>query len=77
MDGGADAVCGQRVERDGEAWFRRVSASAFYRLSLRMTDVGIPPDTGDFRLIRLPVLKALLAMPEQQRFIRGILARIG
>jgi polyisoprenyl-phosphate glycosyltransferase len=77
MDGGADVVYGQRVERDGETWFKRVSASAFYRLLLRMTDVGIPPDTGDFRLMRRPVLKALLAMPEQQRFIRGMVAWIG
>jgi glycosyltransferase involved in cell wall biosynthesis len=77
MDGGADVVYGQRVERDGETWFKRVSARAFYRLLLRMTDVGIPPDTGDFRLMRRPVLDALLAMPEQQRFIRGMVAWIG
>jgi polyisoprenyl-phosphate glycosyltransferase len=77
MDGGADVVYGQRFERDGETWFKRVSASAFYRLLLRMTDVGIPPDTGDFRLMRRPMLKALLAMPEQQRFIRGMVAWIG
>jgi polyisoprenyl-phosphate glycosyltransferase len=77
MDGGADVVYGQRVERDGETWFKRVSARAFYRLLLRMTDVGIPPDTGDFRLMRRPVLEALLAMPEQQRFIRGMVAWIG
>jgi polyisoprenyl-phosphate glycosyltransferase len=77
MDGGADVVYGQRVERDGETWFKRVSARVFYRLLLRMTDVGIPPDTGDFRLMRRPVLEALLAMPEQQRFIRGMVAWIG
>jgi polyisoprenyl-phosphate glycosyltransferase len=77
MDHGADVVYGQRVKRDGETWFKRVSASAFYRLLLRMTDVGLPPDTGDFRLMRRPVLEALLAMPEQQRFIRGMVAWIG
>jgi polyisoprenyl-phosphate glycosyltransferase len=77
MEGGADVVYGQRVERDGETWFKRVSARVFYRLLLRMTDVGIPPDTGDFRLMRRPVLEALLAMPEQQRFIRGMVAWIG
>jgi len=77
MDGGADVVFGQRVERDGETWFKRVSASAFYRLLVRMTNVGIPPDTGDFRLMRRPVLETLLAMPEQQRFIRGMVAWIG
>ena len=77
MDNGADVVYGQRVERDGETWFKRVTASAFYRLLLRMTDVEIPPDTGDFRLISRRVLDALLAMPEQQRFIRGMVAWIG
>jgi glycosyltransferase involved in cell wall biosynthesis len=77
MDDGADVVYGQRVERDGETWFKRVSARVFYRLLLRVTDVGIPPDTGDFRLMRRPVLEALLAMPEQQRFIRGMVAWIG
>jgi dolichol-phosphate mannosyltransferase len=77
MDSGADVVYGQRVERDGETWFKKVSASAFYRLLLRMTDVPIPPDTGDFRLMSRQVLEALLAMPEQQRFIRGMVAWIG
>ena len=77
MDGGADVVYGQRVERDGETWFKRASARVFYRLLLCMSDVGIPPDAGDFRLMRRPVLDALLAMPEQQRFIRGMVAWIG
>jgi polyisoprenyl-phosphate glycosyltransferase len=77
MDEGADVVYGQRLKRDGESWFKRASASAFYRLLLRVTDVTIPPDTGDFRLISRPVLETLLAMPEQQRFIRGMVAWIG
>lgn len=77
MDDGADVVYGQRVERDGETWFKNLSARAFYRLLLRLTDVPIPPDTGDFRLMSRQVLDALLAMPEQQRFIRGMVAWIG
>jgi dolichol-phosphate mannosyltransferase len=77
MDSGADVVYGKRVERDGETWFKRVTASVFYRLLLRLADVEIPPDTGDFRLMRRPVLEALLAMPEQQRFIRGMVAWLG
>ena len=64
MDDGADVVYGQRVERDGETWFKNLSARAFYRLLLRLTDVPIPPDTGDFRLMSRQVLDALLAMPE-------------
>jgi dolichol-phosphate mannosyltransferase len=77
MDGGADVVYGQRVERDGETWFKKMSARTFYRLLLRMTDVPIPPDTGDFRLMNRQVVDALLAMPEQQRFIRGMVAWVG
>jgi polyisoprenyl-phosphate glycosyltransferase len=77
MDDGADVVYGQRIGRDGETWFKRASASVFYRFLLRMTDVAIPPDTGDFRLIKRQVLNTLLAMPEYQRFIRGMVAWIG
>jgi dolichol-phosphate mannosyltransferase len=77
MDGGADVVYGQRVERDGETWFKKVTARVFYRLLLRLTDVPIPPDTGDFRLMSRQVLNTLLAMPEQQRFIRGMVTWIG
>ena len=77
MDDGADVVYGQRVGRDGETWFKKVSARTFYRLLLRMTDVAIPRDTGDFRLMNRPVVDALLAMPEYQRFIRGMVAWIG
>jgi dolichol-phosphate mannosyltransferase len=77
MDDGADVVYGQRLERDGETWFKKLSASAFYRLLLQMTDIPIPPDAGDFRLMARRVLDALLAMPEQQRFIRGMIAWVG
>jgi polyisoprenyl-phosphate glycosyltransferase len=77
MDGGADVVYGQRIERKGDTRFKKLSAHMFYRLLLRMTDVPIPPDTGDFRLMRRRVLDALLTMPEQQRFIRGMVAWIG
>jgi len=77
MNEGADVVYGQRLGRDGETWFKKASASVFYRLLLRLSAVPIPPDTGDFRLMSRQVLNALLAMPEQQRFIRGMIAWIG
>jgi polyisoprenyl-phosphate glycosyltransferase len=77
MDEGADVVYGKRIERDGETWFKNVGARGFYRLLLRMTDVPIPPDTGDFRLMTRQVVNALLSMPEQQRFIRGMVTWIG
>jgi len=77
MDDGADVVYSQRIGREGETWFKKVSARAFYRLLLRLTDVPIPRDTGDFRLISRQAVNALLAMPEYQRFIRGMVASIG
>jgi len=77
MDDGADVVYGQRIAREGETWFKKVSARVFYRLLLCMTDVPIPRDTGDFRLMSRQVVDALLTMPEYQRFIRGMVAWIG
>jgi dolichol-phosphate mannosyltransferase len=77
MDEGADVVYGQRRHREGETFFKRVTAAAFYRLIGRLTDVEIPSDTGDFRLMTRRVLDLLLAMPERHRFIRGMVAWIG
>ncbi len=77
MDQGADVVYGQRRAREGESLFKRVTAAAFYRLIGRMTDVEIPLDAGDFRLVTRRVLDLLLAMPERHRFIRGMVAWIG
>lgn len=77
MDQGADVVYGQRRQREGETLFKRLSAAAFYRLIGRMTDVDIPLDAGDFRLVTRRVLDLLLAMPERHRFIRGMVAWIG
>ncbi|MBS0520311.1 MAG: glycosyltransferase family 2 protein [Proteobacteria bacterium] len=78
-DGGgeADVVYGQRRRREGESLFKRGTAAAFYRLIDRLTEVEIPCDTGDFRLINRRVLDLLLAMPERHRFIRGMVAWIG
>jgi glycosyltransferase involved in cell wall biosynthesis len=75
--GGADVVYGQRRRRDGESLFKRATAAAFYRLIDRLTDVEIPADAGDFRLVTRQVLDVLLAMPERHRFIRGMVAWIG
>jgi glycosyltransferase involved in cell wall biosynthesis len=72
-----DVVYGQRRRREGETWFKLLTASLFYRLIGRLTDVPIPPDTGDFRLISRRALTVLLAMPERHRFIRGMVSWIG
>ena len=77
IDQGADVVYGQRRAREGESLFKRATAAAFYRLIGRMTDVEIPLDAGDFRLVTRRVLDLLLAMPERHRFIRGMVAWIG
>jgi len=73
----ADVVFGQRSARAGESWFKTASAGLFYRLLSRLAAVPIPPDTGDFRLMRRRVVDALAAMPERQRFIRGMVSWIG
>jgi dolichol-phosphate mannosyltransferase len=73
----ADVVYGVRRSRAGETAFKRATAHGFYRLLSRATEIEIPVDTGDFRLMSRRALDALLAMPEQARFIRGMVAWIG
>jgi polyisoprenyl-phosphate glycosyltransferase len=73
----ADVVYGQRRKRVGETRLKLFTASVFYRLLRRLVDVEIPLDTGDFRLMNRRTLDVLNAMPEQHRFIRGLVAWIG
>ena len=73
----ADVVYGVRRSRAGETAFKRATAHGFYRLLSRATEVDIPVDAGDFRLMSRRALDALLALPEQARFIRGMVAWIG
>ncbi|MEB3042406.1 glycosyltransferase family 2 protein [Rhizobium mulingense] len=77
MERGADVVYGQRTRREGETWFKLATASLFYRTLSRLASVTIPHDTGDFRLMRRRVVDILLAMPERDRFIRGMVSWIG
>ena len=74
---GVDVAYGLRTEREGETAFKRWTASAFYRLINRIADVAIPLDTGDFRLMDRKVVNAFLAMPERDRFVRGMVAWAG
>ena len=74
---GYEVVYGQRQEREGETWFKLATASAFYRLLRRITNVEIPLDTGDFRLLGPRALTAFRALPERNRFIRGLVSWIG
>jgi len=73
----ADVVYGQRDERQGESAFKRFTASVFYRLLNSLTETKIPVDTGDFRLMSRRTLDELNRMPEQHRFIRGMVSWIG
>jgi dolichol-phosphate mannosyltransferase len=77
MDEGADVVYGTRGTRVGETWFKRKTADLFYRLLTHLTEVPIPRDTGDFRLMSRRALDVLQEMPERHRFIRGMVSWIG
>jgi len=74
---GYDVVYARRLSRAGESRFKRATAHLFYRMLSRMSSVGIPADVGDFRLIDRKVLDALRQMPEQDRFVRGMIAWLG
>lgn len=73
----ADVVYAVRRAREGESMGKKLSAAVFYRLLAALTDTNIPLDTGDFRLISRRALDTFLAMPEQARFIRGMVAWVG
>ena len=74
---GADVVYAVRRKRQGETIFKKATAAIFYRLLDRLTDTEIPLDTGDFRLMSRRALDAFLSLPEQARFIRGMVAWVG
>lgn len=74
---GFDVVYAIRSERKGESWFKIFTAHLFYRMIHRITDVNIPVDTGDFRLMDERVADVLRAMREHNRFIRGMTSWIG
>jgi dolichol-phosphate mannosyltransferase len=76
-ESGADVVYGQRKSRPGEGWFKTFTARLFYRLLELSTDILIPVDAGDFRLISRRVSDIIAQMPERDRFIRGMVASIG
>lgn len=77
MDEGYDVVYGQRINRTGETLFKRVTAALFYRGLTRIADTPIPLDSGDFRLMTKEVVHLLNEMPENDRFLRGMVAWIG
>jgi glycosyltransferase involved in cell wall biosynthesis len=76
-DSGADVVYGQRRSRAGESWFKAYTSRLFYRLLERSSDILIPVDTGDFRLMSRRISDIIAQMPERDRFIRGMVAFVG
>ena len=74
---GAELVLAVRAARRGETWFKRITAALFYRLIDRLTDLHIPKDSGDFRLMDRKVVDALQQVREHHRFMRGLSVWVG
>ncbi|NPV56654.1 MAG: glycosyltransferase family 2 protein [Anaerolineae bacterium] len=74
---GYQVVYAVRTEREGESWFKRTTASLFYRVIFRITDIKMPLDTGDFRLYDRKVIDVMKRMPERHRFLRGMSSWVG
>jgi glycosyltransferase involved in cell wall biosynthesis len=74
---GYDVVYGKRISRQGESIFKKLTAAIYYRLLRSMTDVSIPVDTGDFRLIDRKVCDALKEVKERNRYVRGLISWLG
>jgi glycosyltransferase involved in cell wall biosynthesis len=74
---GYDVVLAKRASREGEGWAKRTTAQAFYRLIGRLSQVEIPENVGDFRLMDRRVVEALATLPERSRFMKGVFAWLG
>jgi len=74
---GYEVVYAVRSKREGESWFKLFTAKAFYRFIQRITDVKIPMDTGDFRLLDRKVVRVMNSMREKHRFLRGMSVWVG
>ena len=74
---GFDVVYAKRKERMGETWFKLLTAKCFYKFLNYMSDIDIPKDTGDFRLIDRKVAAVFRKMTERNRFVRGMFSWVG
>lgn len=74
---GFEVVYAVREEREGETWFKKTTASLFYRMIHAITNVEIPLDTGDFRLMDKKIVTVMKGMREKHRFLRGMSAWVG
>lgn len=74
---GYQVVYGKRLQRDGETWFKKISAHWFYRILAKLTTIQIPTDTGDFRLIDRQVAETLKKVNEDDPYVRGLVSWVG
>lgn len=74
---GYKVVYAKRKSREGETWFKKITAKLFYRFLAAMTSIEIPVDVGDFRLIDKVIVNHLRNMPEKSKYIRGQISWIG
>ncbi|HET8653177.1 MAG TPA: glycosyltransferase family 2 protein [Gaiellaceae bacterium] len=74
---GYDVVYGVRIRREGESWFKRITAALFYRLLQRMAQTDVPLDAGDFRLVDRRVVDAFTLLRERNRYVRGMFGWVG
>ncbi len=74
---GNDVVYATRTERLGESWIKQQTAAGFYKVMEHLSDVQVPPNTGDFRLMGRPAVDALRGLRERNRFMKGIFAWVG
>lgn len=74
---GYEVVYGKRLKREGETFFKKFTAKMFYRFLDSMTDVKLPVDVGDFRLIDRKVCDAMKSLPERSRYVRGLVSWVG
>jgi dolichol-phosphate mannosyltransferase len=75
--GGYDIVHAKRRSRAGDSWFKRCTASLFYRIIRKVSECDLPADVGDFRLISRRAIETFRAMPEQDRYVRGMFGWMG
>ena len=74
---GYDVVCATRKKRSGESWFKRFTATGFYKTISKLSTIPIPENTGDFRLLDRKVVEAIKQLPERTRFMKGLFAWVG
>jgi len=74
---GHEVIYGKRKKRDGESKFKLLTASMFYKTLNALSDVEIPKDTGDFRLVDRKVVDTINSMPEHNKFLRGLFSWVG